>query len=90
MFYVYPRQMAVRLGLCVTDQLPSLESIWESALSLDMDAKVSQTFDTMRVSQTKIISSQVLDRGSLQDSLLVIEPHFSGLTPNLKHINRDL
>lgn len=80
--------MPVRLGLCATDQLPSLESIWESTFYLDMNAEVSQAFDTGQLSRTEII--RAFDRGSLQDSLLVIEPHFPGLTPDLEHINRDL
>lgn len=55
LFYVYPTQMPVRLVLFATHELPSLERIWESALSLARNAEVSQTFDTRQLSQVEII-----------------------------------
>lgn len=88
MLCVYPTRMPGRLGSCVTDHLESLESIWESVPSLDVNAEVSQTLDIRQLSQTETI--RFIYGGSLQDSLLVVEPHLRGMTPNHKHINRDL
>lgn len=48
----------------------------------------SQTLDIRQLSQTETI--RVIYGGSLQDSLLVVEPHLRGMTPNHKHINRVL
>lgn len=56
--------------------------------SLDVNAEVSQTLDIRQLSQTETI--RFIYGGSLQDSLLVVEPHLRGMTPNHKHINRDL
>lgn len=88
MLCVYPTWMPGRLGLSATDHLPSLESIWESVASLDVNAEVSPTLDIRQFSQTETI--RVIYGGLLQGSLLAVEPHLRGLTPNHKHINRDL